>query len=102
MLQKNDAYRFESGVNGMTRQIQRMGLRPLVVGKDGVAYEIEDWHKSFTYEQGEQQNLLITDNKTRVYQNGDDALRQKQSRSSWGPYAAPALGNARMHSSKTG
>ncbi len=90
---KTHAYRFESGLHGLTRQIQAQGLRPLVVGKDGQGYEIADWHKSDTFMQGNQDNLLVEDNQTRRYQEADDATRLQFARNSWGPNAAPALGD---------
>lgn len=92
---KTDAYRLEQGVHSLTRQIQRMGLRPVVVGRDGVGYEIEEWPRSLTFMQGNQENLLLSDNQTDYYQQGDDALRQETSFSSWRAQAAPALGAER-------
>ena len=89
---KTDAYRLEQGVHSLTRQIQQFGLRPLVVGRDGVGYEIEDWPKSLTFMQGSQENLLMSDNQTEAYRVGDDDLRRQYSYSSWGLEAAPATG----------
>jgi hypothetical protein len=86
---KAAAYRFESGTDGLTKQVMRMGLRPLIVGRDGVGYEKEDWYATETFMQGDQRNLLVADNQTSYYQNGDAALRLKISRNSWGPKAMP-------------
>jgi hypothetical protein len=88
---KIDAYRFESGINGLTKQVLNMGLRALVVGRDGVGYEKEEWHLSDTFMQGEQSNLLVADNQTTYYQNGDAVIRWKASSASWGDKAAPGL-----------
>ena len=81
---KLDAYRFESGRNGLTRQILGMGKRVIVVGKDGIGYEKEDWHKSRTFWQFEQENLLVADNQTRDYQEGCPEKR------SLSPYKEPS------------
>jgi len=81
---KMDAYRFESGRNGLTRQIIGMGKRVIVVGKDGIGYEKEDWHKSRTFWQFEQENLLVADNQTRYYQEGCPEKR------SYSPYKDPS------------
>ena len=59
-----DAYRFECGKDGLTRQILRQGLDVLIVGRDGNAYRVEDWCRSNILFQGEQENLLVADNQT--------------------------------------
>ena len=61
---KEDANLFESGRNGLTAQIRLAGLKALVVGRDGVGYEIPDWSRSGTFRLGDQSNLLIEDNQT--------------------------------------
>lgn len=72
---KAEAWRFENFRHNMTRQIQARGLRPLVVGKDGAGYEIDDWPRSNTYRQGDQSNLLLTDNRTQDYDEATNAER---------------------------
>jgi len=89
---KMDLYRFESGRQSLTRQLLHAGYRPLIVGKDGNAYEKEDWYKSETFRQGNQRNLLIADNQTEAYAKGDAQLKSDYSRLAWGDKAAPALG----------
>lgn len=75
MKKKTDTYRFESGKDSLTQQIVRLDLSPLVVGKDGRGYGVEEWYRSNTFWRSEQENLLIKDNQTRAYDDGD--LRQK-------------------------
>ncbi|HEX8558834.1 MAG TPA: hypothetical protein VF668_12050, partial [Pyrinomonadaceae bacterium] len=65
---KDEAHRFESGRAGMTRQVEAMGLKALVVGRDGRGYEPAEWAESFTFRRGEQHNLLVSDNQTRYYE----------------------------------
>jgi len=86
---KLSAYMFESGWNNMTDQITRMGLRPLVVDRDGNAYEREEWHRAETFWQGRQENLLVADNQTDAYAYADFSKRQELSRFAWGPHARP-------------
>lgn len=81
---KLDAYRFESGTNGMTAQMLRRGLRPLIVGRDGVGYEVEDWPASATFRAGDQRNLLIADTRTREWEQSDPELKTQLSTASWG------------------
>jgi hypothetical protein len=80
---KLDAWMFESGRNSLTRQMIRQGLRVLVVGRDGRTYEPADWSASRTYCSGEQEYLLIQDNRTLAYQRGDSALRAERRWAAW-------------------
>ena len=89
MPRKEDAYRFESGKESMTNQVLRMGLKVLVVGRDGRGYEQEEWALSETAFQGEQRNLLVADNHTRQYTDANASLRAFLSRLAWGREAAP-------------
>ena len=83
MKTKMDAYRFESGRKGLSRQILAMGKRVIVVGKDGRGYEKEDWRESRTFWRYEQENLLVADNQTRDYQEGCQERRQYLSSFAW-------------------
>lgn len=84
MRSKRDAYRFESGKNGLTMQIIRKGKRVLVVGKDGMAYEQNRWRESRTFWQSEQENLLVADNQTRDYAEGSVLRRRYLRLTAWG------------------
>lgn len=86
---KVHAYRLESGARGITRQVQRRGLRALVVDRSGRAYEQEDWPDSETFWQGAQGGLLVADNQTDAYQRGDLARRSVLSHFAWGERAVP-------------
>ncbi|MDQ3818845.1 MAG: glycosyltransferase, partial [Acidobacteriota bacterium] len=102
ILKKTDAHRFESGRASMTRQILGMGLRPLVVGRDGRAYEKEDWYESFTFRSGEQQNLLVADNQTRHYEQADAATRRALTEAAWGGPESRAVAPTRKSHCQTG
>jgi hypothetical protein len=84
MLTKAEAYQFESGPKSMTRQLLDQGLEALVVGKDGRGYEPEAWYSSATYRSGDQRNLLVSDNRTRQFQDQPPALRAKLTHDTWG------------------
>jgi hypothetical protein len=86
---KMDAYLMESGRHSFTRQVQRRGLRTLVVARDGSAYDHEQWPCSHTLWQGDQEGLLIADNQTRSYESGDIDRRRVLSAFAWGPQANP-------------
>jgi hypothetical protein len=83
MHTKLGAWLFESGRNSMTRQILRRGLEVIVVGRDGSMYRPEEWPRSLTFWQSKQENLLIQDNRTLAYENGDADTQAKRFRSAW-------------------
>lgn len=87
---KWDAWRFESGKRSLTRQVEEMRLRAVVVGDNGRAYEKEEWFTSNTFWQGDQGNLLVADNQTNDYLTGDRARRVYLSGLAWGHRATPA------------
>lgn len=89
MRRKFDAYLFESGRHGLTRQILGMGKPVFVVGRDGNAYDMRDWHLSNTFWRGNQENLLVADNQTRKYEASDKQVRTLYSSFAWGPAADP-------------
>ncbi|HVT35522.1 MAG TPA: hypothetical protein VHE37_08060, partial [Nevskiaceae bacterium] len=84
---KDDAHRFESGVHGFTAQLKGLGLRSLLVGADGKAYEPAEWPESRTFRLGDQDNLLMADNQTRTYLAADADTRRKLSNLAWGARA---------------
>ena len=86
---KSAAYRFESGHGGMTEQLRARGLKPLMVGRDGIAWAPEDWPEAEVFWQGSQRGLLIGDNQTRSYDEGDPTTRAALGRYAWGPKARP-------------
>jgi hypothetical protein len=89
LKRKMDAYALESGRNSLTRQVQRLGLRALVVNRDGDHYDHEQWHLGRTFWQGDQEGLLVADNQTRTYANGGFDRRRLLSAFAWGRLADP-------------
>lgn len=81
---KRDAYRFENGKQSLTRQVQAMDLQPLIVGRDGRAYESQEWPCSRTFRQADQGNLLIADNRTQEYLVATPEVRASLSQAAWG------------------
>ena len=86
---KLDTYVLESGSLNMTRQVQEMGLRTLVVDCEGAVYEPRNWYRSRTFWQGDQERLLAVDNRTRAYERGDVMRRRVLSSLAWGLHADP-------------
>lgn len=81
---KIQAYYLESGRFGITKQVEKMGLKSMVVGRNGKGYEKDEWNISNTFWHGKQENLLISDNQTRKYDSCDLVQRQKWERFAWG------------------
>jgi hypothetical protein len=83
-LGKLAAVALEGGNQSLTRQVLERGLEARVVGRDGVAYPPERWKESRTFRAGEQENLLIADNRTRHYQDGGRLTRWGLAWLAWG------------------
>jgi hypothetical protein len=81
---KRATYLLESGPHSVTRQAQAHGLRTVVVGRDGRAYDVEEWPRSATYRAGGQENLLVADNRTGDWERASPRLRRRLSRDAWG------------------
>jgi len=76
-----DAHALECGDHGLTAQIESQLCA--VVGREGM-YWTKEWRKSRTYRAGEQENLLIADNRTRDYQRADPEMRAYLETLAWG------------------
>jgi hypothetical protein len=97
LLTKMQMYRLEGGKQSITRQVERMGLEPVVVDKNGKGYVKHDWNRSGTFWRGNQENLLISDNQTRKYDYGDQTERLWLEDYAWGdvrPSSSEPLANA--------
>jgi GT2 family glycosyltransferase len=81
---KRAAYLLESGHSGITCQLRERGQRAVVVGRNGRAYEVEEWPLSRTYRSGEQDNLLVADNRTTDWADASPRLRRQLSLDAWG------------------
>jgi hypothetical protein len=85
---KGGALALESGRRSITRQLWAGGLRTLVVGRDGAAYDVDRWHASATFRSGGQDNLLVADNRTQQFASADPVFRRRLAELAWGPQAA--------------
>jgi len=84
IVTKRGAYLWENGRKGFTPRIQGLNLRVLVAGKDGHSYAPDEWPRSGTFRQDNQQNLLVADNQTRGYDEADAEKRRQLSMYAWG------------------
>jgi hypothetical protein len=75
---------FESGWNGLTHQLVQQGLLPLVVDRNGAMHQRHRWPESRTFRSGNQEHLLVADNRTRDYQLASATMREYLSSLAWG------------------
>jgi len=94
---KGDTLALESGRESFTAQLERLGCTSLLVDRAGAVYEPEQWHRSRTFLQGDQEGLLVAENHTQAYADGDLARRRLLSSTAWGHYADPAAPRASSH-----
>jgi hypothetical protein len=88
---KMDAYRLENGRSSITRQVQNLGLRTVVVDRGGASYDHDEWDRSYTLWQGDQEGLLVADNQTRSYPRAGEDRRKLLSAFAWGSRADPRV-----------
>jgi hypothetical protein len=81
---KMDSLKYESSKESLTRHVIAQDLPVLVVGRDGAAYAKEQWRESRTFRSGEQENLLVADNRTRQYAEADAQTKFYLEQCAWG------------------
>ena len=80
------ANRFESGPDGLPAGLAQRGLSSVLVGANGVGYEVADWPGSVTFRLGDQANVLVTDNQTRGFAAMSKWQRALHERMTWGDF----------------
>jgi hypothetical protein len=88
---KYDAFVVEGGHRSLTRQIEELGLRPLIAAADGRTYEVPEWPRGGVFWQRDQSNVLLEDNQTRTYRDSDLDLRTFFATFAWGLEADPIV-----------
>jgi hypothetical protein len=86
IINKLDAYEFESGVNSITNRVLRNGYKVMLVGANGRGYLPEFWGLSETFRQKAQDNLLIYDNQTRIFYNALFSNKSLIAKNTWGKF----------------
>src|SRR4051794_27108005 len=74
-LPRAETVLLEGGSRSLSRQVRARELETVVVGRDGTSPP-ERWRESATFRSGGQANLLLGDNRTRHYQEGDALTRR--------------------------
>jgi hypothetical protein len=86
---KTSAWKLENGRPSVTRQVWARDLEALVVGRDGRAFQPPSWPESRTFRSGDQDNLLVADNRTREYAEAPPERRRWLAGLAWGEGSAP-------------
>jgi hypothetical protein len=84
VLTKMQALLLESGKRGITNQVKQIGLRSILVGKNGECYDKHEWNVSNTFWRGTQDNLLISDNQTRKFDAENPEEKRELELFAWG------------------
>ena len=85
---KESTLEFESGDRSLPNQLLKMGYQVLLVGKNGLGYEIDEWPYSRTFALGNQENLLLSDNQTSRYKQSNVLQRVRFTYGAWGEFKA--------------
>lgn len=78
---------FEAGPRGLTRQIEALGLKPVVVDAEGRRFLSEAWPHSRTFRSGGQEALGVSDFRTYEYAAGSLGKRRWLAELAWGEAA---------------
>lgn len=80
---REECWWFEHGPDNMTRALERRGQRTFMVGRLGPVPVSEGMHQRI-FRSGEQEDLLVADNRTDAYEFGSAAQRDVLRRLAWG------------------
>ena len=81
---KFGAYQFENGRRSLTDFYMAKGLKVLVVDKYGKIFQPSEWKKSSTFWIDNQENLLVSDNQTRIYETATAEEKKQMGWLAWG------------------
>ena len=78
------ALALENGRRSITNQLYKRGYEAIVIDRWGGSFKKREWMQSKVFWIEEQQNLLVSDNQTKKYRDGDQDTRKKLSFLAWG------------------
>lgn len=87
LVTKRDGNRLEAGPNSFTRQVEARGLSAVLVDRFGKVWQPQDWPASLTFRSGQQEGLVIADNRTHQYAVANARRRAYLSSLNWGDKA---------------
>ena len=84
---KRDCNLFEAGPDSMTRNIRATAGGVAIVDRDGCVIEPDDWPEACVFRSGNQERLLVADNRTMDYQCVSLPRRTRRARLAFGDRA---------------
>ncbi len=75
---------FESGRNSMSNQLKKRGFDLYVVNSENKKFSIKNWPKSNTFSLGNQNKLVISDQRTEFYQKLTQKKKKEVQKIYWG------------------
>lgn len=80
---KRKCHLFESGPNSFTRYVESKGLNPGSIDSDGHFFQLDRLHKAESFRRNNQNKLIISDNRTRQFQDSSNNIRLSLEWDSW-------------------
>lgn len=77
---------FESGPAGLYARLEQRGLKSILVGADGLTFDVDRWIKSRTFRLDDQSNIMVKDNRVRDVHNASACERAFLVNLTWGRY----------------
>lgn len=74
----------ESGWFGMTRQLKKRRFKIILAGSNGIGFSESNWRNSEAFSFKNQKNLIISDNRTRIYKNLSLNDKRRETKFHWG------------------
>lgn len=98
LCSKESASLLESGYDSLTNVLAvKAGRRALIVGADGRSFDIQDWPNSGAFRSQGQKNLLVSDNRTDLYERLPLSERRYSDWVTWGIFGeAPPPRHVRL------
>jgi hypothetical protein len=87
LVTKRDCNLFEAGPDNMTSIVRAAGGRVAIVDREGRVIEPEDWPEAGVFRSGNQERLLVADNRTMDYQCVSRRRRSRRARLAFGERA---------------
>jgi len=81
---KFDSWKTESGRNSLTNFFKKEGYELLIINSDGTAFTEREWKSSETYCYNNQSKLIISDKRTRKYENFSLKDKKIKTKIVWG------------------
>ena len=84
LTSKEACHAFEHGNQSLTSLVQQRGEPVMLVNSDLAVFQPKDWSNSGTFRLGNQEKLLVADNRSDKYHCGTNRRRRHHAAASWG------------------